>query len=59
VHDVDALKLSDNIGWMESSVSVIVSAYVADGRVSIDADDRYGVDGTFLKNLLLKIHQIV
>jgi hypothetical protein len=27
-------------------------------RVCIDADDRYGVDGAFLKNLLLKIQQI-
>jgi hypothetical protein len=47
--------LSDNIGWVASSFSIVVSAYVADGRVCVYTDDRYGVDGTFLKNLLFKI----
>jgi hypothetical protein len=29
-------KLSDNIGWIGTSLSIVVSAYVADGRVCID-----------------------
>jgi hypothetical protein len=52
-------KLSDNIGWIGTSLSIVVSAYVADGRVCVYTDDRYGVDGTFLKNLLFEVKQIV